>query len=495
MFIINPSQRHIYSRPLDIHLTTNHSEINELVDVIFKKYFNTRKKEITKKHLKVLLLDLYIAWNTDPKLEIGVHMSPNSYTSIKRYNQLSITNIMIDVVTVLRNHNVIGYHKGSEINHEVSRIWASPTLENYFKEIRLNIFDINQIKETIILRDRKNIAIDYKDNSKTKNMRKVIEKYNEILRQTFIDIPFLEKSYLENKGKKHSVNQHTKLVKRIFNHGTFDNGNRFYGGWWQHISEKQREKILMDDRETIEIDYKSLHPVLAYAKKGIDFWKRTNTTKYSYFNDSYDVPTLGVKDKEDSRAIVKLLFQTALNAKNEKECFKAFRNQWDYEERSYKGLFTDIFLQELLDSIRDRHYQIDDMFCSGVGIDLQKLDSDIVEYIVSDFTERNIPILCIHDSFIIWKDQMDLLVNNMNIAIKWVIGGFVESSQLKYNQLHTLAWKDKLLRYVGQTALDEKYYFESIPKLPLSSFRCQNYIERWNKHKNHFFKKYNYFEH
>ena len=45
----------------------------------------------------------------------------------------------------------------------------------------------------------------------------------------------------------------------------------------------------MDDRETIEIDYKSLHPVLAYAKKGIDFWERTNTTKYSYFNDSYDV--------------------------------------------------------------------------------------------------------------------------------------------------------------------------------------------------------------
>ena len=114
MFIINPSQRHIYSRPLDIHLTTNHSEINELVDVIFKKYFNTRKKEITKKHLKVLLLDLYVAWNTDPKLEISVHMSPNSYTSIKRYNQLSITSIMIDVVTVLRNHNVISCHNNKQ---------------------------------------------------------------------------------------------------------------------------------------------------------------------------------------------------------------------------------------------------------------------------------------------------------------------------------------------------------------------------------------------
>ena len=62
--------------------------------------------------MKVLLLDLYVAWNTDPKLEIGVHMSPNSYTLAKRYNQLYITRTIIDEVTVLRNHNVIGFHKG-----------------------------------------------------------------------------------------------------------------------------------------------------------------------------------------------------------------------------------------------------------------------------------------------------------------------------------------------------------------------------------------------
>ena len=110
--ILNEYRNHNYSRPLDVHLTTNHPEIKGLVDFIFAKYFNTRKKVIIKKHLKVLLLDLYVAWNTDPKLEIGVHMSPNSYTLAKRYNQLYITRTIIDVVTVLRNHNVIGFHKG-----------------------------------------------------------------------------------------------------------------------------------------------------------------------------------------------------------------------------------------------------------------------------------------------------------------------------------------------------------------------------------------------
>ena len=490
MFIINPNKKHHYSRPLDIHLSANNSEIKGLVDVIFYKYFKIEKKEITKKHLKVLLLDLYVAWNTDPKLEIIVNISPNSYSSVKRYNKLDITSTIIDVVKVLKKNNLISFKKNSEDKGSISRIGTSPTLENYFKDIRLSVFDITQNKETIVLRGNNNKEVDYKDDSKTNDMRKLLLKYNEILRRTFIDIPFLEKTYLQYKGRKHNVNQHSKLVRRIFNNESFDTGGRFSGGWWQCISKRQRDKILMDDRETIEIDYKSLDPVLAYAKKGINFWKKTNTTKYSYFNDAYDVPSFGIKDKEEGRAVIKLLFQTALNARNEKECFNAFKVQWGYEEHSYKGLFSDTFLQELLDSIRDRHYQIDDMFCSGVGIDLQKWVNEIVEYIVSDFTERNIPILYINDSFIIWKEQVDLLVNNMETAIKWVTG-LLEIPELKYNQLNTLSWDGNILINKVKKLNDKDCYFDSKSIPPKLHDRCNGYIARWKKHKNHFFEKYN----
>ena len=148
-YFSNESKNHDYIKALDFHLTTNHLEINELVEVIFDKYFNNRKKEVTLKHLKVLLLDLYLAWNTDPKMEIGVYMSPNSYTTVKRYNKLYITKTMIDVITTLRNHNVINFHKGSEANHK-SRIWASPTLGNYFKKIEISIFDINHFSFVIV---------------------------------------------------------------------------------------------------------------------------------------------------------------------------------------------------------------------------------------------------------------------------------------------------------------------------------------------------------
>ena len=346
----------------------------------------------------------------------------------------------------------------------------------------------------IVLRDKNKKDIDYQDNSKSRAMRKVLEKYNEILRQTFIDLPYLQKPYFKYERKKYNINQHSKLVRRIFSQESFDKGSRFYGGWWQLIGEKQRARILMDNRETVEIDYKSLPPVLAYAKNGIDFWNNMSVTKYDYFNDSYDVPTNGIKDKEDSRAVIKLLFLTALNAKNEKECFKLFRDQWNYIDHPYVGLFSDVFLKELLDSLRDRHYQIDDMFCSGVGIDLQKWESDIVDYIVSDFTERNIPILCIHDSFIIWREQLDLLVNNMSTAIKWVTG-IAKIPSLKYGELNILGWKEHILSRVGKTDPNTVRYRDSMPKSPLPSDRCIGYTERWSEHKSHFYEKYKYLEH
>ena len=47
-YISNKTRNHNYSRTLDIHLTTSNSEMKELVEVIFEKYFNTGKKKLLK---------------------------------------------------------------------------------------------------------------------------------------------------------------------------------------------------------------------------------------------------------------------------------------------------------------------------------------------------------------------------------------------------------------------------------------------------------------
>ena len=41
----------------------------------------------------------------------------------------------------------------------------------------------------------------------------------------------------------------------MFNNSSFDEGGRFYGGWWQRIDGKIRKDIRINKIATVEIDY------------------------------------------------------------------------------------------------------------------------------------------------------------------------------------------------------------------------------------------------
>ncbi len=101
-----------YSRPLDVHRWSCYTETNTFVNSIYEQHFLTDKanKTIRKKLLKVVLLDLYVAWIDDPNLCIGVHMSPNAYSDgtvlpkgQSRYNELYIKHTIIQVIHRLKD--------------------------------------------------------------------------------------------------------------------------------------------------------------------------------------------------------------------------------------------------------------------------------------------------------------------------------------------------------------------------------------------------------
>ena len=88
-----------FDRIIDVHKASDHPEVNGFVNDIFNQYLyfdgiSTRTRNTYKKNLKVLLLDLYVAWCNDPARYIKVHMDENFYGKgefrIKRYNNLWI---------------------------------------------------------------------------------------------------------------------------------------------------------------------------------------------------------------------------------------------------------------------------------------------------------------------------------------------------------------------------------------------------------------------
>ena len=191
---------------------------NTFVDSIYEQYFLTDKanKTIRKKLLKVVLLDLYVAWIDDPNLCIGVHMSPNAYSDgtvfskgKSRYNELHIKDTIIQVIHRLKDVGLVGFKEGyegsSDYGGRTSRIWAYERLIEAFETAQFGYFDINYIenKEVIILRDSNKKNVEYETTKHTEEMAEVVRAYNTLLAKTFIDMPDMNKPMLEIKEKKH----------------------------------------------------------------------------------------------------------------------------------------------------------------------------------------------------------------------------------------------------------------------------------------------------
>ena len=101
----NPPRDYNNSRLLDVHIWSDYPEVNEFINLIYDAYFRqlSGKINITKKHIKIVLLDLYVAWLTDPDLNIAVNMTRDFYsknfgTNTTRYNELNISAKTITVI-------------------------------------------------------------------------------------------------------------------------------------------------------------------------------------------------------------------------------------------------------------------------------------------------------------------------------------------------------------------------------------------------------------
>lgn len=73
-----------HSRPIDVHRWSDHPEVKQFVDRIWDEYLpaevvgksGPKPKMAFRKQLRVLILDLYVAWLDDPELCIGrIHVS------------------------------------------------------------------------------------------------------------------------------------------------------------------------------------------------------------------------------------------------------------------------------------------------------------------------------------------------------------------------------------------------------------------------------------
>lgn len=433
-----------HSRQLDVHRWSDHPEIVKVVDTIWQANFTQldvagrsgpKPKRSFRQQLRVLVLDLYVAWLEDPDLCIGVSMSQNDWETWSRYNALRISKKIIPLIHGLAKVGLIDLAKGSysgpyaPYNH-TTRIRAAEPLRELFRAAKMTRDDVIQApeQECIILKagDGEGTKfVDYKDTEATNWMRADLQAYNHVLAHAFIDIPSLGNPWIERldeRGKvsRVHVDHHHQNVRRIFSRGSWEANGRFYGPWWQQIGSDLRKDIYINDTPTVEVDFKGLHVAILGAEKGL-----------AIEGDPYALPVGMVPGAppELQRALVKMLVLTALNARDRKSAFGSFRDGWP---AGHMGkTMTNAELDRLLTAFVELHPHLADLVCADQGIRLMNVDGRIAERVHRHFTAQGVPVLSVHDSFIIDYTRVVELKQVMAEASLAVVGRELAVSQSK----------------------------------------------------------------
>ncbi len=262
--------------------------------------------------------------------------------------------------------------------------------------------------EIILLRDSKKKYENYEDAQEIEEWRKNLEHINEVLDKTWIDL-YVKDTELHaineqlNRDKdKQPIDFNRKRLRRIFNNSSFEQGGRFYHGWWQEIPKDYRQYVHVNGKMTVEVDYSWMHPLMLYGEYT---GKQPN-------DDPYMVST----SANLSRDVCKPIFNILVNSKNAHEAYGAIGN-----ELQKKGIeYTSALVQEIADSFVDKHKEIRDAFFSGEGIKLQRIDSEIAEKVMLRFIDMGYPILPVHDSFVIHqglRDELDKVMMDVFVEV------------------------------------------------------------------------------
>nr|WP_309503389.1 hypothetical protein [uncultured Roseovarius sp.] len=249
-----------HSRPIDVHRWSDHPEVKALVEGIWEQYLpleiagepgekrtGPKPKTSFKKQLRVLILDLYLAWLEDPELSIGVSMSVNAWNTNSRYNALHLSKKLVPIINALHAAGLLDVAKGSHAGpgargNRTTRIRASEDLQAMFREAKFVRDDVTRFEgaEIIILRDAKDAnkvgkEVEYEDTDSTNAMRQELQAYNDLLAASFIDIACLSEPVIQTApdvdASRVHIHPDNSRMRRVFSRSNWEMNGRFYGGW------------------------------------------------------------------------------------------------------------------------------------------------------------------------------------------------------------------------------------------------------------------------
>jgi len=375
-----------------------------------------------KENISVLIANLYRIIRLELRDYCHAPMNPK-YFKEKNIGKLTKGKIGYNgwsaAVKIFKQLDYVQVIKGKE--GWLSRIkYTDKFYNNVIEKFKLNPQDILKTKPNIIktktiisktppsfnktnnkkTKEKINIVkteVEVKNSRRTYQVIKRVENYNKLLLDTDI-VP--GKMDVMAQSRTSFAN---RTYTRRFVKSNLKLGGRFYGPYWQTLPKKYRKLIKINGEEVVELDYNAMHLHLLYSK--------LNKSLYDYYpfnKDPYAIP-------EYNRKIVKLVFTACIN----ENCTRKNINHVGGQQVS-EGL-PDLFeeglpYREMVDSLGKNHPEVAPLFYSEIGYEISYMESRVTDYIVTVLTKHKIPVLSIHDSFVVVKSKVSFLRTIMQEA-------------------------------------------------------------------------------
>ena len=348
-----------------------------------------------------VVANLYSAYKLDNGLYVAIRRGKWKKKPPDRYLILPYRpNTLLNILDGLKHPDLnyieehLGFQDKGAGKSKLTRIRAKQKLIDLVDEMLSGDDAKIQYRPSALiqLKDKEKNLIAYPDTEETNRMRDNLERINDfnsrhkfelcISQDEDQDLKELlrkDKKYMRRKkGKMPEFPKYDSAknkLYRVFNNSTFEHDGRFYGGWWQSQPKVYRPFIRIDGHRTREFDYSGMIVYILYSKE-----KAEPPEGDAYALDGYD--------PDIYRDTIKKAVQSIMNTTG-----RINTKGYKYPPgKRYKDLINDLTA---------RHQPISKYFKSGIGMETMRTDSDIAESVMLKMIERDIPVLPIHDSFII----------------------------------------------------------------------------------------------
>jgi hypothetical protein len=230
-------------------------------------------------------------------------------------------------------------------------------------------------------------------------MRKDVEAHNEFIAGFDIRVSHPDSHY-DDVGFLHfrdrCLNPLRRRYYRAFN-GNFSRGGRWFGPFWQGLPRAARKTLFIDVSPTTELDFRACHLRLLAAMARITL---------PFDDPAFDPFTI----LNLPRPIVKLAFNIMLNAQSERGALSALSNK--LREHGWEPAYP--LARRSMAALERRFPGLGPYWNTCIGLRLQNLDARICARVQRTLRHQGVPVLSIHDSFVVPQINSRLLQDVMN---------------------------------------------------------------------------------